>query len=118
LRTFSSGSKSGFGSTQNSTRPFGTQAELLDEGGNFDEERSCDVGDVLTGYEVERASLKHGAGEVAHEGTCLEMKVAEHYIRAPTTNKLNNTVVNTAIEQGHGAASRTGAKIVAEVRME
>jgi hypothetical protein len=86
---------------------WGTQVDLLEEGGNLDEEMSCGVRNILAGYEVKRSCLKHGVGEGAHEGTGLEMKVAEHDIRAPTTNKLNNTGVNTATEQGHGATSTT-----------
>jgi hypothetical protein len=70
-------------------------SQLLDVR-DLGEERSCGVGNVLTGNEAKRSSLKHGAGEVAHKGACLEMKVAKHHIRAPTTNKLNDTGVNTA----------------------
>ena len=43
---------------------------LFDEGGYFDEDRSCDVENVLTGDEVKCSGAKHGAGEVHHEGTC------------------------------------------------
>jgi hypothetical protein len=43
---------------------YGTQAALLYEGGDCGEERSYDVGNVLTGYEVKRSSVEHGAGEV------------------------------------------------------
>jgi hypothetical protein len=59
---------------------------------DFGEERSYDVGNVLTGYEVKRSSVKHGAGEVAHEGTGLEMEVADH----------------AATQQGHGARLGSG----------
>jgi hypothetical protein len=44
---------------------------LLDEGGCFDEERSCDIENVLTGDEVKCSSAKHGAGKVAHETPAL-----------------------------------------------
>jgi hypothetical protein len=75
---------------------------------DFGEERSYDVGNVLTGYEVKRSSVKHGAGEVAHEGTGLEMEVADHCIIAPTTDKLNDAGADAATQQGHGARLGSG----------
>jgi hypothetical protein len=73
---------------------------LLDKGGGLDGERSCDGGNVLTWYKVERSGLEHGAGKVAHEGTSLEMEVAKHYIRTPTVNELNDTGIDAAAQQG------------------
>jgi hypothetical protein len=58
---------------------------------------------------VKRTGLEHGAGEVAHQGTSLEMEVAKHDIGAPTANKLDDTGVDTATEQGHGATGTTRA---------
>jgi hypothetical protein len=81
---------------------------------------------VMTGDEVERSSAKHSAGEVAHEGTCSEMKVAKYYIRAPTANKSNDTNVDTAMalparqeraETSSALKPSWAAKIAAEVRM-
>jgi hypothetical protein len=71
---------------------------LLDIVGDLDEKRSCSRGDFLTGYEVERSHLQHGTRKFAHEGTGLEMEVAKHDIRAPPTDKLNDTGVNFATE--------------------
>jgi hypothetical protein len=53
---------------------------LLGEGGGLDEERSCSGGNVLTWYKVERSRLEHCTGQVAHEGTSLEMEIAKHDI--------------------------------------
>ena len=39
----------------------------------------------------------------------MEMEVAKHDIRTPTTDKLNDTCVDTATEEGHGATCTTGA---------
>jgi hypothetical protein len=53
---------------------------LLDKGGDLDEERSCEAGNVLTGYEAKCSRAEQGVGEVAHECTGLEMEVAHHTI--------------------------------------
>jgi hypothetical protein len=47
--------------------------------------------------------------DATHGGPGLEMVVAEYDIRAPTTDKLNDTGGDAATEQGHGVTGTTGA---------
>jgi hypothetical protein len=87
----------------------GTHATLLDKVRNFGEERRYDARNVLAGCEVKRSCFEHSGGEFAHEGTRLEMEIAEHDVRAPATNKLNYAGVDASTEERHGATSSTRA---------
>ena len=75
-----------------------TQALLFDEVGDFDEERRSGGWNLLARDKMKRTRLQHGAGEVAHQGTGLEMEVAQHDIGAPAANQLNDTCVDAATQ--------------------
>ena len=46
---------------------------------------------------------KHSARICAHELFILNMEVAEHFVRSPATDKLDNVGVDAGGEEGVGA---------------
>ena len=42
--------------------------------------------------------------EVAHDGFALKMEIAEHFVRLPAFEKVNNVSINVAAKQGHHAS--------------
>jgi hypothetical protein len=95
-------------------RVWETQAGSLDDVGDLDEEWSNGGGNLLSRNKVKRTGSEHGAREVTHEGTGLEMQVAENAIGAPAADKLNDTGVDATTEQGHGAVgtARSSGNVV------
>ena len=58
--------------------------------------------DLLVGVESEGATLQHKGSKVAHDRLSLEVKVAEHFIGPPTSQKPNKVRVHMGAEEGHG----------------
>jgi hypothetical protein len=54
---------------------------------------------VLVGDEGEGATSQHFSGEVSEDWACLCMQVAQHFVRAPTTEKLDDVGVDTTTEE-------------------
>jgi predicted HD phosphohydrolase len=55
--------------------------------------------------EVVVSALEHDIGKAIHEIVGLNMEVAETRVGFPATNKLDNFVVDLAIQKCHGARS-------------
>ena len=64
--------------------------------------------DVLTGKKGVDATLEHAAGEVAHNGLGLEVKVAEHFIGPPAANQADDIGVNLCKKESHRVPSTEG----------
>ena len=65
--------------------------------------------DLVVGIEPERAALKHQGGEIAHDRLGLEMEVAKHLIRPPTSQKANHVGVDVSTQEGHCASGTEAA---------
>jgi len=53
----------------------------------------------------EGATGQHRGSKMLHHGHGLEVQITEHDVGAPATNQLDDAGVDTAAEEGHGAAS-------------
>ena len=51
------------------------------------------------------ASMKHFAGVVRHEGSCLYVKVAKHLVGTPAANQSDNIRIDFGHKQGIGTRS-------------
>jgi hypothetical protein len=51
--------------------------------------------DVLIRQQAEGTGGEHAACEGTHEGVCLQVKIAKHFIGAPATDKADDVSVNT-----------------------
>ena len=54
----------------------------------------------LVRNEGEITRLKHFCGVIFHESLGLDMKVVEHFIRAPAANESNDAGINVCREKG------------------
>ena len=70
-----------------------------------EEERKHCRWKVLVRKHPELASADHGGGEVHHQWVRLQVQIAQHFVRPPAANELDNIGVDLAAEEGHGAAS-------------
>ena len=56
------------------------------------------------------ATMKHPGRKITHDRLCLDMQVAEHFIRPPTTNEANAVRVDLGAQEGHGTRRSEGAR--------
>jgi hypothetical protein len=61
--------------------------------------------DVVVMQETEVAAGDHKAGKSVHFWVCLEVKVTEHFIRLPPTNKFDNVGIHLGTKQCHSTTS-------------
>ena len=56
---------------------------------------------------------EHATGKALHEGSCLHVQVAKHFIGAPAADELDSIRVDAGTEECHraGGAERAGADI-------
>ncbi len=77
----------------------------LRDGGAKGVEESCGgSGMESTRCESEGAMGEHGSGKAEGDGGRLGMEVAKHRVAAPSTDELDDTRVDFAAEESHGAA--------------
>ena len=69
------------------------------------QERDCCWGDVLVRQQAEITGGEHAASEGTHEGVCLQMKIAKHFVGAPATDKTNDVGIDTSAQEGHSTPS-------------
>jgi hypothetical protein len=72
------------------------------------------LADVLARNKGVVTALEHEKYKVLHDGLSLEMKVAEHFIRAPAANKADDVRIHSGEEEGHSPAhlERAGSDII------
>jgi hypothetical protein len=74
--------------------------------GARDQEGDCLRSDVLIWQQTEITGGEHAVSEGTHEGVCLQMKIAKHFVGAPATdNKANDVGIDTSAEEGHSTPS-------------
>ena len=65
--------------------------------------------DEVTRCKGEGTVVHHACCQGSHEGVCLCMKVAKHFITAPATNEFDNVRVDFGAEKGHSATCAEAA---------
>ena len=50
------------------------------------------------------AGREHALSEGTHKRVCLQMKLAKHFVRAPSTNETNDVGIDPSTEKCHSAA--------------
>ena len=65
--------------------------------------------DKLVGDELVRAAKKHLAAKIFHQRLCLEVKIAQHFIRSPSAKKLDVAAVHIGTQEGHCAGCTQAA---------
>ena len=58
------------------------------------EGRKLEQGDISIGVQNEGPMLEHSGRKVAHDRLRLYVKVAEHFVRTPTSNELDDVGVD------------------------
>jgi hypothetical protein len=61
--------------------------------------------DVLSWQQTEITGGEHAASEGTHEGVCLQVKIAKHFIGVPATDKANDVSINPSAQEGHSSPS-------------
>ena len=59
-------------------------------------------------YHAEVSIGDHGLGEMAHDGSRLDVQIAQHLITAPTTYQFDSVVVDVGAEECHCACGTKG----------
>jgi hypothetical protein len=57
-------------------------------------ERNKLIGDEMVG-----AAKEHLAAKIFHQGLCLKMEIAQHFIRSPAAQKLDVAAVNVGAQE-------------------
>ena len=53
--------------------------------------------------------VKHALGEVTHDRLGLDMKIAEHFVRAPAADETDDIGVDLGAKESHSACSSEAA---------
>jgi hypothetical protein len=59
------------------------------------------TGDSVSGEAGARSMVEHCGGELAHEGLCLKVEVAQRGIDMPSIHHMNGVVVNLTTQEGY-----------------
>jgi hypothetical protein len=65
--------------------------------------------DQLIWNQCEGTAKEHAAGEVGHEGSGLQVEVAEHFVGAPSAEKADDVGVNVGAEESISASGSEAA---------
>ena len=68
-------------------------------------ESELEAGDVLVWEECISTTCEHEAAKVIHDGSCLQVEVAEHFVRSPTPKQTDDVTVNLGTQEGVGTRS-------------
>jgi len=73
-------------------------------------------GDVLVGVEVVVAMGEHMGGKITHDRFGLYMQIAQHGVRAPATQQLDDVAIDAGAQEGHstGGPERTCQNVARE----
>ena len=66
------------------------------------------MGKELGRCEAKIAAPKHGGREAVHDGLCLHVKIAEHFIGSPPPDHAETIAVDAGAVKRHSAADPSG----------
>ena len=68
-------------------------------------EQDLEAGNMLVWQECISSTCKHKAAEVIHDGSSLQVEVAEHFVRLPTPKQMDDVTANLGTKEGVGTSS-------------